>query len=114
MSKSPITVKILTQWIVGGSRLQCRICKDDLKPEDKIHWDHIHAEVFDGPHEWSNLRPTHAACNRAKGVKEHKANAKVDRILGLTCNGPKKQIPSRPFSKPRAANFPLSTTQKDE
>jgi hypothetical protein len=89
--------------IIGGISLVCGICGCYLRPGDKIQWDHIHAVSMDGPHDFRNLRPTHAACNQAKGAKEHRAKCKVDRILGLTCNGPKRKIPSRPFAKRRAA-----------
>lgn len=99
MSKSPVTVKILTQWIVGSFTMPCRICGQYMYPEDAIHWDHIHAEVFDGPHVWENLRPTHAVCNQKKGVQEHKDSSKIKRIRGETKQGPKRAIPSRPWPK---------------
>ncbi len=47
--------------------INCGICHELLDPADTIEWDHIHAISMAGPHEWKNLRPTHAACNQAKG-----------------------------------------------
>lgn len=99
MSKSATTVRHVTQWIVDHIAIPCGICKVELEPEDAIQWDHIHAETFGGEHSYKNLRPVHKACNQAKGIQEHKDSAKIDRILGLTCNGPKKKIPSRPFQQ---------------
>lgn len=51
--------------------------------------------------------PTNAAyslseAHKAQTKKDMAAIAKMDRILGLTCTGPKRKIPSRPFPK-RAA-----------
>jgi hypothetical protein len=66
-----------------------------MLPEQPIHWDHIHAESFNGPHHYTNLRPTHKACNLKKGGRETKALAKIDRITGVTGNGPKRSIPKR-------------------
>lgn len=43
-----------------GARIVCPICKQDLREGQDIQFDHIHADVFDGPHEYQNLRPIHA------------------------------------------------------
>ncbi len=98
-----IQYKSLREWYsdsaVAGVYLKCNICGEPIALGIPIHWDHIHAISMGGEHSFRNLRPTHPACNQAKGVKEHRAKAKVDRILGLTCSGPKRKIPSRPFPK---------------
>ncbi len=97
--RKTITPAMKVNALLWRYTINCGICYQLLGPADEIQWDHIHAISMGGPHQWDNIRPTHAACNQAKGIKEHKAAAKVDRILGLTCNGPKKKIPSRPFQK---------------
>jgi 5-methylcytosine-specific restriction endonuclease McrA len=100
MSKTKTTVKDVTNWmlnlcLIRGEALHCRICREPMFPEQKIHWDHVHCEALDGPHHFTNLRPTHANCNLKKGGRETKVLAKIDRITGVTGNGPKRQIPPR-------------------
>ncbi len=97
--RQAITPAMKIDCLLHTYNIICRICGAELLPGDRLEWDHIHAISMDGPHDFRNLRPTHAACNRAKGIKEHRASAKVDRLLGLTCNKPKKKIPSRPWAK---------------
>jgi hypothetical protein len=83
---------------MGG--LPCPVCGAPLLPGQKIQFDHIHADVFDGPHEYQNLRPIHYdPCHKKKSGQDIAANAKVKRLRGETCTGPSKQIPSRPFQK---------------
>lgn len=81
----------------------CSICGLRIDPEGKVEWDHVHALVHDGAHHYTNLRPVHAECHKAKSAKDVKANAKIKRIRGETKQGPKRKIPSRPFQKKRAA-----------
>jgi len=81
--------------------LLCGLCQIPLRPGDNIQWDHVHATTFAGPHHYTNLRPVHANCHKAKTKYDIQANAKVKRIIkkraGIT--KPKKAIPSRPFPK---------------
>lgn len=84
--------------------LMCGICGHVLEPGQAIEWDHIHAISMHGPHEFKNIRPTHKACNQAKGIKEHKAAAKVLRILAdkpskRPMQNSGRKLPSRPFQK---------------
>ncbi len=99
MKRKSITPAMKINALIYRHNVVCGICGGFIEVGDEIEWDHIHAISMDGPHEYQNIRPTHAACNQDKGIKEHKAAAKVDRILGLTKSGPKKKIPSRPFQK---------------
>jgi hypothetical protein len=104
MSKTKTTVKDVTNWmlhlfVARGEPLKCGICGQPMLPDDPIHWDHVHCEALDGPHHFTNLRPTHKACNLKKGGRETKALHKIDRITGVTGNGPKKRIASKPFQK---------------
>lgn len=81
--------------------IACGICGNLIFPEDDIQFDHIHADVFDGPHEYKNLRPVHTECHKIKTKADVQAKAKGDRILGLTKTGPKRKIPSRPMGNGR-------------
>lgn len=88
----------------GCGRLPCGICGKDLVSCENIQFDHVHADVHGGEHHFSNLRPVHAECHKAKTKSDIQANAKVKRILA---NKPSKRpmqnsgrkIPSRPFSR---------------
>src|ERR1700761_7182098 len=87
------------------SPLLCSICREPLLAGQNIQFDHIHAVVHGGPHEYKNLRPIHYdPCHKNKTAKDVAANAKVKRILGdkppkrpMKSSG--KKIPSRPFPK---------------
>ena len=59
----------------------CDICGNALKAGQDIQFDHIHADVHGGPHEYQNLRPVHAECHKRKTKADIQANAKVKRIL---------------------------------
>lgn len=83
---------------VDRVHLLCRVCGEPLLPGQAIQFDHIHADALGGPHEYKNIRPIHYdPCHKAKSKRDVGALAKIDRITGLTCTGPKKQIPSRPL-----------------
>lgn len=87
-----------------GVGLACSLCGQELLPGQNIHFDHIHAVVFDGPHEYMNLRPIHFhPCHKEKTARDNKDNAKVKRILDpkpskrpMKSSG--RKIPSGPFS----------------
>lgn len=82
----------------------CSWCDEQIHVGHPIEWDHIHALVHGGDHDFTNIRPIHAnPCHKEKTASDIAAKAKGDRILGLTCTGPKRKIPSRPFSKRNAA-----------
>lgn len=74
----------------------CTVCNTVLTPGDAIEFDHVHADVHGGPHEYQNLRPLHKACHKTKTRADVKANAKVKRIK----RGKKKSIRCFPKSKP--------------
>lgn len=89
-----------------GFRLRCGICGMDIREEQVIQFDHIHADVHGGPHEYQNLRPVHADCHKIKTKADIQANAKVKRILAdkpskRPMQNSGRKIPSRPFSKPQ-------------
>ncbi len=94
----------LESLISTGVRMRCQICGEPIKEEQPIQFDHIHAIVHDGPHEYQNLRPVHVDCHRQKTRRDIAANAKVKRILAdkpskrpMKSSG--KKIPPRPFQK---------------
>ncbi len=96
----PISRKMAVDCLLYRFLIPCGICGKILSPGDRVEFDHIHSDVMDGPHEYKNLRPVHyAPCHQKKTGRDIAANAKVKRILGLTCNKPKKKIPSRPWPK---------------
>lgn len=78
--------------------LVCTVCNAVLKPEDDIEFDHIHADVFNGPHEYQNLRPVHKDCHKRKTKKDIAANNKIKRIRGERKPKPKRLMPSRPMT----------------
>jgi len=89
---------------LSGYYLPCGICRCALLPQHDIEFDHIHADVYDGPHEYHTLRPVHAECHNIKTKADIKANAKVKRIIAkkpsrhpMKSSG--RKIPSRPFQK---------------
>jgi len=83
----------------GRHFIPCAICGEPLLPEQAIEFDHTHADVHGGPHEYRNLRPLHKDCHKKKTKADVQAQAKGDRILGLTKNNPKAKIRSPGFSK---------------
>ncbi len=104
--RKAITPAMKIKALLSRYEISCGICHFILGPLDEIQWDHVHAISMDGPHEWENIRPTHARCNQAKGIREHKAAAKVKRILAdkpskRPMQNSGKPIPSRPFQKRR-------------
>ena len=99
----PVTRKMVVDWFLWslkqrGIVVPCGICKEPLEPGDDIQWDHIHATVFWGPHEYQNIRPVHYdPCHKRKTKADVQANAKIDRITGKTKGRPKKSWPKRPM-----------------
>lgn len=76
----------------------CTVCNAVLKPGDDIQFDHIHADVHGGPHEYQNIRPLHALCHKIKTRADVKSNAKIKRIRKDRPK-PKRTIPCRPMGK---------------
>lgn len=83
----------------------CAACK---QPECRpLEVDHIVALWMvdrDDPDAWkfwliANLQLLCERCHKAKSAREAKMRAKEKRLRGESCNGPKRKIPSRLFSK---------------
>src|SRR5579859_3281988 len=80
--------------------ITCPECGNPIEPGQRIEWDHRHAVVFDGPHEYQNLRPIHYdPCHKKKTARDVKANAKVKRLQQGGRKRRGKQLQSRPFQK---------------
>ncbi len=84
--------------------MPCGICDEFCLPGQDIQFDHIHADVFGGPHEYKNLRPVHAECHKKKSKADVQANAKVKRLLNpkpskRPMQNSGRKIPPRPFPK---------------
>jgi len=78
-------------------------------PGQDIQFDHTHADVHGGPHEYQNLRPLHKACHKIKTRADVKANAKVKRLRGERKRKPKPKMRSGPFQtghRPFRRNIP--------
>jgi 5-methylcytosine-specific restriction endonuclease McrA len=109
----PITRKMAVDCLLDRINsvfhgLTCAICGEYLLSGQDIQFDHIHADVHGGAHEYQNLRPVHAECHKTKTKADIQANAKVKRILAdkpskrpMKSSG--RKIPSRPFQKRKAA-----------
>lgn len=69
---------------------------EELLPGMAIEFDHVHADVHGGPHEYENLRPLPKATHKKKTKADVQANAKIRRIRGENKPRVKKRIPSRP------------------
>ena len=81
--------------------LICGICKCVLAAGQPIQFDHVHADVFDGPHEYQNLRPVHTDCHKKKTKADIQANAKIKRLTGKTKSRKKVKMPSRKLQSGR-------------
>lgn len=94
---------LLDRIMLAFGGLPCPVCLAPLLPGQQIQFDHIHADVLGGPHEYLNLRPIHYdPCHKNKSARDVAANAKVKRILAdkpskrpMKSSG--RKIPSRPF-----------------
>jgi hypothetical protein len=58
----------LRDEVIARDGLLCRICGGDVAPE-AVHVDHIKPVARGGRSTLSNLRVTHAVCNRRKGAR---------------------------------------------
>lgn len=100
----PVTRKMAVDALLYRFALEwhvviCTVCHMVLVPGDDIDFDHIHADVHGGPHEYQNLRPLHRKCHRKKTGRDVSANAKIKRLRGERKPKPKRAIRSKGFSK---------------
>jgi 5-methylcytosine-specific restriction endonuclease McrA len=110
--RQPITPDMKLDCLLYRHSITCGICGAELFPNDKIEWDHVHALVHGGAHVFTNIRPVHVECHKEKTARDIAAKAKGDRLLGLTCNGPKKKIGNRGFDKTLTRKFSGETVKR--
>lgn len=114
----PVTRKMAVDCLLDrvirqfGTPLLSPADGEPLLPGQAIQFDHIHADVHGGAHDYQNLRPIHPAAHKKKTRADVQAKAKGDRILGLTCNGPKRKICSRGFVKGVSRKLPSRPFEK--
>lgn len=74
--------------------------------------DHIHLHSLGGSDQWWNLDPRLRPAHAEKSKRDTSIAAKVKRLLGETCTGPKRPIPQRanPWP-PRGSRKILSRSQ---
>lgn len=88
----------------GAAFINCAICNRKLLALDDIEFDHVHAYVHGGEHDFRNLRPLHGSCHKVKTKADIQANAKVKRLANpkpskWPMQNSGRKIPSRPFPK---------------
>jgi len=77
-----------------GYSFICTECGEPCLPGQSIQFDHVHADAFNGPHEYQNLRPIHYdPCHKRKSKRDVGALAKIDRITGKTKGRTKRPWP---------------------
>jgi len=105
MSRKPFTKREIIDTLLYrvemqfGEPLKCAISGEPMRPGDPVEIDHIHADALGGKHEYRNFRPVLKAAHKPKSKRDVQALAKIDRITGVTKQGPKRKIPTRKFAK---------------
>ena len=99
-----MAVDCLLYWFgVMHVTILCPECGEPILPEQNIQFDHRHAIVHNGPHEYQNLRPIHYdPCHKAKTKRDNQANAKVKRIRDET----KRRVKPKPVTRPMGKRPP--------
>jgi hypothetical protein len=96
--RKPLTrVQFATLILAQDGRCGCG-CRKKLQA-DAIIDEHVQALDFLGSNALDNRSLWDRDCSKAKTARDLSAAAKGKRIRGETGTGPKKAIPSRPFSQ---------------
>lgn len=110
----PVTRALAVSCLILRAEIPffCGVCKIELRPEDEIQFDHVHADCFNGPHEYRNLRPVHAECHKRKTKQDVQDLAKTKRLAsgGRKRRGPKMK--SRGFRKDVKRTFAGKVVEK--
>lgn len=96
--REAITPAMKIDCLLFRYSITCGICGREIGPGTPVEWDHVHALVHGGPHIFTNLRPVHERCHKAKTKADVQANAKIKRILA---NKPSKR-PMQNSAQPMA------------
>ena len=103
--RQAITERMKIDCLLIRGTHTCGICGTKLFWGDALEWDHVQAIVHEGEHSAWDIRPVHPACHKEKTKRDVAANAKVKRLRGETCQGPKKKIQSPGFDKTKTRKF---------
>ena len=97
--------EVIEALIRTGHEIRCFRTKEiiTLETVKRLEREHPTPLKLGGADDPTNAAYSLSEAHKGQTKKDRKAIAKVDRILGLTCNGPKRKIPSRPFTKRKAA-----------
>lgn len=106
MSRKRFTERqVIEALIRTGHEIRCYRTKEviTLETVKRLEREHVTPLKFGGADDPTNAAYSLGDAHKMQTKKDKAAFAKVDRILGLTCNGPKKAIPSKPFSQRKQA-----------
>lgn len=115
--RRPLTrIEIITLAVEQGGKCGCGCGeKLDAAREGVIDEHRIPLELT-GTNDLSNRALYRKPCAAEKTKADHAAIAKAKRLAGETCNGPRRQIPSRGFQKPtvpiRIPSRPFGNSKK--
>ncbi len=102
MSRKRFTERqVIEALIRTGHTILCYRTKEviTLETVKRLEREHPTPLKLGGADDPTNAAYSLSEAHKAQTKKDKAAFAKVDRILGLTCNGPSKPIPSRPLGK---------------
>lgn len=108
MSRRRFTERqVIEALIRTGHEIRCYRTKAIITLESvkRLEREHVIPLKLGGADDPTNAAYSLSEAHKAQTKKDVAAIAKVDRILGLTCNGPKKQIQSPGFDKTRTRKF---------
>lgn len=91
--------QVIEALIRTGHKIFCFRTKEEITLETvgRLEREHPTPLKLGGADDPTNAAYSLKEAHAKQTKKDRAAIAKVDRILGLTCQGPKKKIPSRPF-----------------
>ena len=93
--------EVIEALIRTGHEIRCYRTKEVITLETVrlLEREHVTPLKLGGADDPTNAAYSLSEAHKTQTKKDRAAFAKVDRILGLTCNGPKRKIPSRKFAK---------------
>jgi hypothetical protein len=115
--RRPLTrVEIITLAVEQGGRCGCG-CGEKLDAtKERVIDEHVIPLELTGTNDLSNRALYRKPCAVKKTKADAAAIAKAKRLAGETCQGPRRAIPSRGFSKPsvpvRIPSRPFGTSKR--
>src|SRR5688572_11115862 len=93
--------QVIEALIRTGHEIRCYRTKEviTLESVERLEREHVTPLKLGGADDPTNAAYSLAEAHKRQTKKDKAAFAKCDRILGLTCNGPTRPIPSRGFQK---------------